>query len=729
MSAVASQGAVVPSKLDFSRLLSGEYGRVGSPIGYRLIMLPVVVIVLLLPLVYVAMIGAVVYGLWQWVQVVAEPPSTRGGFRLGLVWLAVLVGGIILLLSMLRPLVIWHKSPPREPLHRSEEPLLYAYVEAICTAMGAPKPKQIYVSCEPNAAAGFHKGIWGLLTNQLSLVVGLPLAASMPLRDFTGVLAHEFGHFAQGSGMRASYLLITVNSWFARVAYEPDAIDEALEQAGENVSGYLAIVIGLARLTAIIPKMILRGLCWVVGALTCILSRQMEFDADRHEARMAGTKSFRDSFERLFLLNHAYQPTIGRVTRELQQGRLPDDFPGLVAAHAEGIDDATRRGLIEEHEKTKTGLFDSHPCFTARMKAVTKLNEPGIFTTDEPASIVFHDFHSTCRRATYLFYKGGFGDKIQHATFTSGRDLATRIRGAQADAAVAAAFYGGGLTMQFAPPVGETVKAPRDPKAAAVELRAVRSDITAAMVDIGESMGRLEKLEDELRAVNAGLMLVDATIAFMPGKLKLRTANKEALLKQKAGIEGTLFPLRSRAESFANTQARRIMLALGFLYVSGAERSIRGIESRRERVKQLLVAATAIRAGLSKQREIKTIATSLEAAFRHGEKARSEKKVTDTIEGNLRLLRAYLSDLQGHLHGVPHPAGAGGHEDTLARAIMPRVPGDLEVGELVIMGTAAISDLQAVGRGVYCELAAIAAEIEQRLKVAPRPSAPEPAAA
>jgi Zn-dependent protease with chaperone function len=36
----------------------------------------------------------------------------------------------------------------------------------------------------------------------LVLVIGLPLAAGMSMRQVAGVLAHEFGHFAQGAGMR-----------------------------------------------------------------------------------------------------------------------------------------------------------------------------------------------------------------------------------------------------------------------------------------------------------------------------------------------------------------------------------------------------------------------------------------------------------------------------------------------------------------------------------------------
>ena len=52
------------------------------------------------------------------------------------------------------------------------------------------------------------------------LLIGLPLAAGLSLRQFAGVLAHEFGHFSQGFGMRLTYVIRSINIWFMRVVYE-----------------------------------------------------------------------------------------------------------------------------------------------------------------------------------------------------------------------------------------------------------------------------------------------------------------------------------------------------------------------------------------------------------------------------------------------------------------------------------------------------------------------------
>jgi Zn-dependent protease with chaperone function len=41
-------------------------------------------------------------------------------------------------------------------------------------------------------------------------------------QELSEVLAHEFGHFSQGFGMRATYLIRSVNFWFTKVVYHRD---------------------------------------------------------------------------------------------------------------------------------------------------------------------------------------------------------------------------------------------------------------------------------------------------------------------------------------------------------------------------------------------------------------------------------------------------------------------------------------------------------------------------
>ena len=88
----------------------------------------------------------------------------------------------------------------------------------------------------------------GLFGNELVLTVGLPFVAGLTLKEFAGLLAHEFGHFTQASGMRVSLLIRMVNYWFARVVYERDAWDQALAEWSKGGNGYLMALAGITRL-------------------------------------------------------------------------------------------------------------------------------------------------------------------------------------------------------------------------------------------------------------------------------------------------------------------------------------------------------------------------------------------------------------------------------------------------------------------------------------------------
>ena len=78
-------------------------------------------------------------------------------------------------------------------------------------------PSRIDVDTEVNASAHLRRGLKSVPGRDLVLTVGLPLAGGLSLPQLAGVLAHEFGHFAQGTGMAATYMIRTVNAWFARV--------------------------------------------------------------------------------------------------------------------------------------------------------------------------------------------------------------------------------------------------------------------------------------------------------------------------------------------------------------------------------------------------------------------------------------------------------------------------------------------------------------------------------
>jgi Zn-dependent protease with chaperone function len=203
----------------------GPVPRTRTSFLYQIALATVALTMVVLPLVYLALLGAAGWAVYWWAIHGTFLFHGGGGGRIlivkGLVYVVPLFAGVVTVFFMIKPLLA-RRAPQAEPLalNPSAEPVLFTLICQICQAVGAPLPTRIFLDCQVNAAAGFRRGALSFLGNDLVLVIGLPLVAGISAREFAGVLAHEFGHFAQGFGMRTSYVIRRINSWFERVAYE-----------------------------------------------------------------------------------------------------------------------------------------------------------------------------------------------------------------------------------------------------------------------------------------------------------------------------------------------------------------------------------------------------------------------------------------------------------------------------------------------------------------------------
>jgi len=167
---------------DYS-ILSGFQGQIVRPktsIFYHVGLLLVAGTMLLLPLVYVAMVGAVAYAVYfhafhNWGPIMGFGSSGSGLIFKLLIYFAPLLAGIVVVFFMFKPLLA--RQPKRaQPLalNPASERLLYAFIEKICDVVGAPSPKRIDLDCQLNAAAHFRRGFFSMFGNDLVLVLACP---------------------------------------------------------------------------------------------------------------------------------------------------------------------------------------------------------------------------------------------------------------------------------------------------------------------------------------------------------------------------------------------------------------------------------------------------------------------------------------------------------------------------------------------------------------------------
>lgn len=378
---------------------------------------------MLLQAVYLAMVCLAGYATFLYIIHLPEFSSAVRLNSLAIVLLAAPVAiGAIVTFFLLKPLFARSPAGPQlMRLDRSQEPTLFQYVDRLCSILGAPKPTIIEVDLRVNASARLRQGWRSLHNRDLALTIGLPLVSGLTLREFSGVLAHEFGHFAQHAGMRLHFLISTIRHWFARVSYERDSWDAWLDEYRSNGGWRARLILSLAYATVSFSRMVLRGLLYVANMMSAWFSRQMEFDADRHAAEVVGGKAFADALVSLPALEASTDFVWSTLNRTWKERRLCVDFAYLFRHH----DSEKRAGLVQQIREhlleEKTDRWATHPATAVRIKEVEGV--VGIAVADvadqlgDNAEVLFRDYRDLSQRATLHYLREVLGGDLASATF------------------------------------------------------------------------------------------------------------------------------------------------------------------------------------------------------------------------------------------------------------------------------------------------------------------------
>jgi len=223
--------AIVAPNEDLLAGLAGRLPRPRLPPAYALGLATVSATMIVLPMIYVAIVltaaAAVVWWAVEGLGILASGSVGTIKIRLFL-YLAPLLAGGSLAVFLVKPLFSRVRRLSDDLcISRRDQPLFIAFIERLAAFVGAPIPDRVVIDCQVNAGAGLDLRLLRREGSALVLCVGLPLVTGLTFSQFAGVLAHEFGHFGQGVGMRLGQLISRVNAWFERVVYERDSWDEA----------------------------------------------------------------------------------------------------------------------------------------------------------------------------------------------------------------------------------------------------------------------------------------------------------------------------------------------------------------------------------------------------------------------------------------------------------------------------------------------------------------------
>ncbi len=703
----------------------GEIEPVRATALYRLWIGLVAMIMLLLPLAYVVIIGLVAYVVYLHAihnaVVFQGVRNVKAAFAL---YFGPLVAGLAVIGFMLKP--IFARPGTRQKtraLDPSVEPLLFAFVDGVCSSVGAPRPNRIEVNCDVNASAHRDAGPFSVFSNNLVLTIGLPLAAGLNLKQFSGVLAHEFGHFSQGAGMRVSYLIRLISHWFARVVYERDHWDETLNSWTSSGNSY-GILLGVICKAAVwITRRILWVLMTIGNLASGFLLRQMEFDADRYEARMVGGKIFASTCWRLRELGLAENGAYADLRSSWQERRLPDNLPKLILANVSQIPAEVMAAYRKEMGQAKTGLFDTHPSDRDRIAHAREEGDEGIFHLDGPATDLFRNFDSLARVSTFDRYKLLLGPEIQKEQLFGVAELVQAQAVAQEGHQAFDRFFLNAyhpfqrLSLEWTYP-----KAPADGKAAAKALLQARKDLKSTR-DANLGAAKVwEGLHERAIVSDTAWTLRKADHPIKAADFGLDKPTAKAAEDAREAALADLRRLDDRFEPFATAGARRLTLALGLLETEAVVSRVAEGADRREEARALYTCVAHLGGRVIPDlpilhRDLEMLTRLLNTLQNGNQKSqpminaclRAGKQLHDRLEE----FRWKIGDT------IAYPFEHSREDATLAHYALPHVPETEKLGDLWQAATDALSRLATLYRRALGRLTLTAEEVEGALGLPP----------
>ena len=690
------------------RALDGAPRPTRTALVYRVALVLQAVFVVLLPLAYVALVGLCAYGVYWWgVNASSVIPDVQDkGDVLGRY--APLVIGSILVFFLLKPLLA-PRGQRHEPntLRPEDEPLLFDFVAKLAHAVGAPMPSRIDVDLQVNASASFARGLRSFAGGDLALTVGLPLVAGMDARQLTAVLAHEFGHFAQGAGMRSYYLTATIQNWLYRVAFERDAWDERLERASHSGwAGTLVLVLWFARGGVWISRKLLFVLARLGDLSASWLSRQMEFDADKNAVRIVGEEAFSSSMHQLPLIEEANAWALRALNEGCHEGRLPAEFPALIEAGLHHLGAEERARLIEQGLSQRVHMYASHPPMGKRIEAARAVQGAGTFEVEVPSTRFFRDFAALSRRLSERMYRDSLGEDFQRMQIIAAEELRgeTEQRDAKRDA-WERVF--GGLIPE--PDLATHVTAQ------AVPLQDAREVLRSAASSYTNTCAEAKALDERIGALRSRSMCAEAALRLADDKIK---PGAEPLLEWKKGGAET-----ARDEACAALEDARREHAAGTLKVLGrrfaAVRALLAAPERDpqgsatfERHLQDLLELEATSTGV---RAVQDTLMRLHAAWPSWNASTREKAVAKQIEAGRADLLSAMRRVEVAATALRGESVHGAQDKPFREHLLTPIDPEASFGDAYDQCDRMLSLWYERNYWNWCELAALADEVEREL--------------
>lgn len=531
--------------------------------GYRRHLAAALLALALFVALYLGMVGWLLwtaYALWQkgWAHFLL------GGAPIGLL-VVFLASGLFAIRRMRTPPAALEVGP-------EQEPELLAFVHRVADEVGAPRPYRVLLVPEVTAAVAYDVAFHNLVVpTQKNLIVGLGLVNAVTLDEFRAVLAHEFGHFAQGATRVGPYTYVA-GQVVSHLVGHRGRIDQLLSTLSV-MDVRIAWIGWILRLIVWSVRAVLESAFHLFLRLQRALLREMEFQADLAAVRVSGSDSLVHALSRLVAADEAFSLAAGLAHHAAGDGRRATDLYALQSrAHtwlrqvrtdpSWGVPppvpaDGAGHRVFRRDMAVVPQMWSTHPSNPDREENAKRRYTASPLDPRSPW-LLFRDPAATRREATARWVAA------VNADATEDDDLVARLedqfRVPFADPRYHGCYLGRSAVRSVRDPaalVGDT--ADRDPAAIGEALEAL---YPPTLPDLMRSLREHVAEEAQLRGLQDGLLEAPGGVLRFRGRELGRAGVAQALEEVRVDLERARTALTDHDRA-ARTAHRRAAEALG----------------------------------------------------------------------------------------------------------------------------------------------------------------------
>ncbi|HRH98856.1 MAG TPA: hypothetical protein PLB55_23145, partial [Prosthecobacter sp.] len=515
-------------------------------------------------------------------------------------------------------------------------------------------------------------GLFGILTGQTTLHLGLPVISVITARELSGLLAHELSHNAGGISTIFVHAVREMNAWFFRAVMERDSWEMHLSEKPKKESEWHKQgrrVIRGWMWAAKIPFMILALASRLTSSVTLWLIQR---SAERTGANVIGADFYDRLQRKLALLGGSWKAAEQEIHRGVIQHRLPENLSLLMARHV--------AAAAKANASKRAEAGDAPTEAKAAGKSIKGEALVAYLSPMQPAASVMRQFVDLARQVTYFYYQHDLGLNLHEHRMVADEEVIHQNRREEEALLVIRRYFGGlahperALCGLGSTPANATARSELQR-----EIQRVRDEVVAwgpqfkvALQEWNQAWQRRRDLE-----AAATLSLAGFTVSRMqfgtedasPGALRTEAARQRMVMEHMEG------PLQERERVLEC----RFASALGMLWWSEPSDLSEWLRGRRRDLTAWVTIYEAMAGALPSFRELLTTFfafQTLGAKFANvDDPSAFLTALQSVVPKMLNLVRQIVSTMDG----APYPFTDNGRtvslNDHLLPSALPEMPG------------------------------------------------------